>query len=59
MDGLGPVSTKLDSYRTVARGARHFHMGFKVFLRSVDDPVEMTPADVMRLRPRPEYISYQ
>jgi hypothetical protein len=59
MDGLGSVPLKLASYRAVARGAGRFHMGFKVFLRSSDDPVEMTPHQVMRLRPRPEYVSYQ
>src|SRR5438067_3030800 len=35
MDGLGPVSTKLESYRKVTRGAFGFHPGFKVFLRPV------------------------
>jgi hypothetical protein len=59
MDGLGPVATKLDSYRLVMQHAAKFHPGFKVFLRSVDDPVLLTPAQIMRLRPRPEYVSYQ
>jgi len=59
MDGLGPVSTKLDSYRQVMTRAARFHPGFKIFLRAVDDPVQLTPDQVMALRPRPEYISYQ
>jgi hypothetical protein len=59
MDGLGPVATKLDSYRLVMRNAQQFNPGFKVFLRSVDDPVLLTPAQVMALRPRPAYVSYQ
>jgi hypothetical protein len=59
MDGLGPVATKLDSYRRVMQHATQFHPGFKVFLRSVDDPVLLSPTQVMAIRPRPEYISYQ
>jgi hypothetical protein len=59
MDGLGPVAIKLKSYRTVMRGARGFHPGFKVFLRPVDDPVRLAPGQIMRLRPRPDYVSYQ
>jgi len=59
MDGLGPVATKLDSYRQVMANARAFHPGFKVFLRPSDDPVQMTPQQVMALHPRPDYVSYQ
>jgi len=59
MDGLGPVSVKTDSYRQVTATAAAFHVGFKVFLRRVDDPVLLTPTQVMALHPRPEFISYQ
>lgn len=59
MDGLGPVAVKLDSYRQVMTRARAFYPGFKVFLRPSDDPVEMTPRQIMRLHPRPVYVSYQ
>jgi hypothetical protein len=59
MDGLGPVSTKLDSYRRVMTRAAQFAPGFKVFLRPVDDPVLLTPAQILALRPQPEYVSYQ
>lgn len=59
MDGLGPVAVKLNSYRQVMTGARAFYPGFKVFLRPSDDPVKMTPAQVMSLHPRPDYVSYQ
>lgn len=59
MDGFGPVKTKLDTFRTVTRHAARFHIGFKVFLRQVDDPVLMTPKQIMSLRPQPEYVSYQ
>jgi hypothetical protein len=59
MDGLGPVATKLDAYRRVTARSTGFHPGFKVFLRSQDDPVLLTPGQMLRLHPRPEYISYQ
>jgi len=59
MDGLGPLPTKLDSYRRVMTSARAFYPGFKVFLRPSDDPVTMTAAQVMGLHPRPDYVSYQ
>lgn len=59
MDGLGPVAIKLASYRQVMTGAGAFLPGFKVFLRPSDDPVRMTAGQVMRLRPRPDYVSYQ
>lgn len=59
MDGLGPVATKLDSYRQVMANARAFHPGFKVFLRPSDDPVRMTPTQIMGVHPRPDYVSYQ
>ncbi len=59
MDGLGAVSTKLDSFRTVTRHASKFHIGFKVFLHRDQDPVLMMPGQIMALRPQPEYISYQ
>ena len=59
MDGLGPVSVKTDSYQQVTANAAAFHVGFKVFLRRVDDPVLLTATQVMALHPRPEFISYQ
>lgn len=59
MDGFGALSDKLGSFHEVVRGAHAFHIGFKLFLRPVDDPVLLTPAQVMSLHPRPEYISYQ
>jgi hypothetical protein len=59
MDGLGPVATKLDAYRQVMRGALGFNPGFKLFLRPTDDPVLLSPPEVLALHPRPEYISYQ
>jgi hypothetical protein len=59
MDGLGPVATKLRAYRDVMRGATGFIPGFKVFLRRTDDPILLTPTEVLSLRPQPRYVSYQ
>lgn len=59
MDGLGSIPTKLGAYRQVTARARAFHPGFKVFLRASDDPVRMTPAQIIALHPRPDYVSYQ
>lgn len=59
MDGFGAVSDKLKSFRAVTWNAARFHIGFKLFLDPTDDPVLLTPRQVMGLRPRPEYISYQ
>ena len=59
MDGLGPIATKLDSFRQVMKDANAFHPGFKVFLQPSDDPVRLTPAQIMHLHPRPDYVSYQ
>jgi hypothetical protein len=59
MDGLGPVAVKLASYRQVMRGAQGFFLGFKVFLQRSNDPVLLPPRRVMKLRPRPAYVSYQ
>lgn len=59
MDGLGAPAVKLDSYRQVMTRAAGFYPGFKLFLRRVDDPVLLTPKQVLALHPRPRYISYQ
>jgi hypothetical protein len=59
MDGFGAVSDKLKSFRAVTRNASKFRIGFKLFLNHSDDPVLLSPRQVMALRPRPEYISYQ
>jgi hypothetical protein len=59
MDGFGPLTAKLNAYSSVVVGARRFHMGFKLFTDPADDPVLMAPAQVMALRPRPAFISYQ
>ncbi|MDQ2759177.1 MAG: hypothetical protein M3Y17_01755 [Actinomycetota bacterium] len=56
MDGLGPVAVKLAAYHQVMQG---FFPGFKVFLRRSADPVLLSPNRVMKIRPRPAYVSYQ
>jgi hypothetical protein len=59
MDGLGPVAVKLAAYHQVMHGATGFFPGFKVFLQRSADPVLLSPARVLKLRPRPAYVSYQ
>jgi hypothetical protein len=56
VDGQGPVGEKLATYRALCIHAP-FHMGFKLFYTK--DPVMMSPAGVMALRPQPEFITYQ
>ena len=59
MDGLGPVAVKRAAYHQVMRHSTGFYPGFKVFLQSSADPVLLSPAKVLKLRPRPAYVSYQ
>jgi hypothetical protein len=59
MDGLGPVAIKLAAYHQVMRESTGFFAGFKVFLQRTADPVLLSPARVLKLRPRPAYVSYQ
>lgn len=56
VDGFGTRGQKLATYRTVASPER-FRMGFKLFY---DEDVRlMRPSDVMRIRPRVDFVSYQ
>jgi len=59
MDGLGSVPVKLAAYHQVMQGALGVFPGFKVFLQRSNDPVPLSPNAVMKLRPRPVYVSYQ
>jgi hypothetical protein len=59
MDGLGPVAVKRAAYHQVMKHSTGFFPGFKVFLQRSADPVLLAPAQVLRLRPRPAYVSYQ
>jgi len=59
MDGLGSVPVKLAAYHQVMQGAQGFFPGFKVLLQRSNDPVALSPKSVIKLPPRPAYISYQ
>ena len=59
MDGLGPIDVKLAAYHQVMRHRKGFFPGFKVFLQRSADPVLLSPQRVLKLRPRPRYVSYQ
>lgn len=56
VDGFGTRREKLATYDRVAR-PRQFHEGFKLFY---DEDVRMfRPRQVLRLRPRVDFVSYQ
>ena len=56
VDGFGPPGAKLGTYHTVARPQR-FTMGFKLFYD--EDRPRMSAADVLRVRPRVRFVSFQ
>jgi hypothetical protein len=56
-DGFGTPALKRAVYRRLAFPGRPFGAGFKLFF--TQDSRLMTPAAVMRLRPRPDVITYQ
>lgn len=56
VDGFGTQSQKRSTYAAVAEPDR-FVMGFKLFYD--EDTDLMTPAEVLRLRPRVRFVSYQ
>jgi hypothetical protein len=56
VDGFGTRSQKLATYHTVERDPQ-FRMGFKLFY---DEDINMfTPAEVLRIKPRIRFVSYQ
>lgn len=57
VDGFGTQSLKIAKYRDFVAQAKHFHRGFKLFYS--EDTDTMTPAEVMRLVPRPDVIVYE
>ncbi len=58
MDGQGPQSTKLDTWRAVTSDPPDgMRFGWKNFYD--EDPVVRTPARTMALRPPPVFVSYQ
>ncbi len=56
-DGFGTATAKAATYRRVVSDRGPFHTGFKLFY--VEDTGLMSPAQVMRLRPRPEVVIYE
>ena len=61
MDGWGPPWLKFDSYHDYVKADPVQFTGFKLFFHNdtkKGDPL-LTPAEVLRLNPRPLYIQYQ
>ncbi len=65
MDGWGPRAKKLDTYKQVVTNQPVQFSGFKLFYKndlrgskSASTSI-MTPAEILKLRPRPSYIQYQ
>jgi hypothetical protein len=61
MDGWGPPWMKFESYRDYIVNEPVEFTGFKLFFRNdvKKGHALLTPAEVLRLRPRPLYIQYQ
>lgn len=61
MDGWGPPSLKRESYRAYVAKYPVEYTGFKLFYRNDTKKGGrlMTPADVLKLHPKPVYIQYQ
>ncbi|MCZ4499208.1 MAG: hypothetical protein JWQ74_1761 [Marmoricola sp.] len=56
VDGYGPPRAKLATFHAVSRPAQFF-LGFKLFYRQ--DVPRMRPAQVFRIRPRVQFVSFQ
>jgi len=57
-DGFGGQQIKIDKYRAFTRTPREFFFeGFKLFYK--EDTDLMTPGEVMRLKPRPDFVVYE
>jgi hypothetical protein len=62
IDGLGPAPAKISTYDyLMKRSAPGVHAGFKLFFYedTQDGGLLMTPAQVLALSPRPEYVMYE
>ena len=57
VDGFGTQTLKVAKYKDFVGQAKHFHRGFKLFYS--EDTNTMTPAQVMRLQPRPDVVVYE
>ena len=51
------MSVSVTKYKNFVDQAKHFHRGFKLFYS--EDIDTMTPAEVMRLSPRPDVVVYE
>ncbi|HEY5821825.1 MAG TPA: hypothetical protein VIT20_07605 [Propionibacteriaceae bacterium] len=62
VDGLGPPGPKKNTYRVVNQSTPRFvHGGFKLFYTEDQRNRSrlMTPAEVLALKPKPEYVLYE
>ena len=57
IDGVGSRPLKEGTYRRLARADDDLHDGFKLFYE--EDGRVMTPAQVLRLRPEPDFVVYE
>jgi len=57
-DGFGTQAQKLEKYEAFTKGAaKKFANGYKLFYK--EDTDLMTPREVMRMRPRPDFVVYE
>jgi hypothetical protein len=56
-DGFGGRAVKRAKYHAFTRQEHGFHQGFKLFYEEDEDL--MGPRDVMRLRPKPDFVVYE
>lgn len=61
VDGIGSRAAKVETWRTLVRPLpAGIHTGFKLFLEEDREYGRlMTAAEVLRLRPKPEYVLYE
>ncbi len=61
MDGWGPPWLKFDSYKAYVKAEPVQYAGFKLFFHNDTKKGDalLTPAEILRLNPRPLYIQYQ
>jgi hypothetical protein len=56
-DGFGNQANKLSKYHAFTRGPKTFLRGYKLFFK--EDTDLMTPREVMRMKPRPDFVVYE
>ena len=57
-DGFGTQAQKLEKYDAFTKGAaKKFANGYKLFYK--EDTDLMTPREVMRMQPRPDFVVYE